>query len=112
MDFAISLSNVVFPALGGDTIIPRWPFPMGQRISTSLAAVVPPGRSSLILSKGNTGVIFSNSMRFLAASGERSFTLEIKSSAPNFSPEAFFLVIPFIISPVFRLNLLICEGDT
>ena len=34
MDLAISFNSVVFPALGGETIIPLWPFPMGETIST------------------------------------------------------------------------------
>ena len=39
VDFAISFNRVVFPAFGGDTIMPRCPFPIGEIISTIRMAV-------------------------------------------------------------------------
>ena len=43
------VNNVVFPAFGGDTIIPLCPFPIGETRSTIRIAVVQPGFSRRIL---------------------------------------------------------------
>ena len=59
IDLAMSFRSVVFPALGGDTIRPLWPLPMGERMSTILIAISRPVLSILSLSFGKTGVISS-----------------------------------------------------
>ena len=38
--WATCFNRVVFPAFGGDTIMPRWPLPMGARRSITRIAVV------------------------------------------------------------------------
>ena len=70
IEWAICFMIVVFPALGGETIIPRWPLPIGEsrsmiRVVTSAA----PGVSSLSFASGNSGVRSSNRGRFRASSG-------------------------------------------
>ena len=39
IELAISLSTVVLPALGGETISPRWPLPIGAIRSTIRASM-------------------------------------------------------------------------
>ena len=50
--FAIFFNNVVFPTLGGATIIPLWPFPIGDIKSIILIAYSFGTVSNLILSSG------------------------------------------------------------
>jgi len=69
-------------------------------------------RSSLSLLLGNIGVISSKFLRFIASAGCRPFTVFTYKSALNFSVEVLILVFPLSISPVFRLNLLIWDGET
>ena len=47
IDFAICFKSVVLPAFGCDTIMPRWPLPMGENRSTILVETPQPGYSSL-----------------------------------------------------------------
>ena len=58
IDRAICFMIVVLPALGGDTIRPRWPFPIGEMRSMIRAVmfVGSPGVSSVSFSSGNSGV--------------------------------------------------------
>ena len=65
---ATSFSRVVFPALGGDTIMPRCPLPMGLTRSITLMATLLPGVSSLMRSSGKMGVISSKALRLDASS--------------------------------------------
>ena len=63
MERAICFIIVVLPALGGETIRPRWPFPIGE-IRSMIRAVMLVGSSacsSLSRSSGNSGVRSSNS---------------------------------------------------
>ena len=60
MLFAIFFNNVVFPTFGGATIIPLWPFPIGQIKSIILIAYSVGTVSSLILSSGYIGIKSSN----------------------------------------------------
>ena len=67
MDFAISFNSVVFPAFGGDTIIPRCPLPTGEIRSTIRMATFLESRSIRIRWFGKIGVI-SSKLHLLAAS--------------------------------------------
>ena len=63
---------MVFPAFGGETIMPRWPLPMGATRSMILAvmsSVLPLPRSSAIISAACNGVRFSKSTLLRAFSG-------------------------------------------
>ena len=73
MAFAIFFISVVFPAFGGATIMPLWPFPIGAMISIILVAIFSGSASSTSLSFGYTGVSLSKSLRFAAVSGLMSF---------------------------------------
>ena len=72
MAWAMCCSMTVLPALGGETIRPRWPLPMGAmmsmmrpvRFSSALMS-----RSRCIGMLGCSGVRFSNRILFLAFSG-------------------------------------------
>ncbi len=68
MDFATSFNKVVFPALGGDTIIPRCPLPTGLTRSITLMAMLLPAVSRRMRSLGKIGVISSKALRFEASS--------------------------------------------
>ena len=110
MLFAIFFNKVVLPTLGGATIIPLWPFPIGDIKSIILIAYSLLSVSSLILSFGYIGV--NSSKRFLLAafSGDSPLTSPTNINEGNFSP-SLHLAIPFIISPVSNLNLLIWTTD-
>ena len=54
--FAVSFNNVVLPAFGGETIIPRCPLPIGLTKSITLMAVLCPSVSRWSLSFGKIGV--------------------------------------------------------
>ena len=111
-DFAISLSNVVFPALGCETIMPRCPFPIGEMRSTTLIATLAPGLSRRSLSFGNIGTRSSKLVRFCATSGVYPLTVVRYKRAWNFSRSDFTFILPFTISPVFKLKRRICAGAT
>ena len=91
---------------------PLCPFPMGATRSMSLmeSSLLP--LSSLSLSYGNTGVRSSKSGLLMAVPGSSPLTVSTYKSAPNRSPSLGSLVMPLILSPVFKLNLRICAGDT
>ena len=110
---AIFLRSDVLPALGGATITPLCPFPIGHTMSISLelksfSLLV----SSLNLSFGYIGTNVSNLFLPIAFSGLSPFTFSTKISALNFSPSLGYLTFPSTSSPVLKLNLLICAGDT
>ena len=48
----------------------------------------------------------------MALSGDSPFTFSTNNSALNFSPSFASLTFPSTSSPVLKLNLLICEGET
>ena len=92
--FAICFSNVVFPALGGDTIKPLCPLPTGdimsiKRVDNSLGVV-----SRIIMSSGNTGVKFSNLSLFLEPSGSVSLTFSTLTRPKYLSPSFGGLTFP------------------
>ena len=68
IDRAMSFRIVVLPALGGDTISPLWPLPIGAIRSTTLIARDSPCLSSFTLSFGKIGVRSSNATLFLIMS--------------------------------------------
>ena len=112
MDFAASFKSVVFPAFGGETIMPRWPFPIGLTRSTIRIAMLPPGRSRRSRSSGKTGVISSKLPRRMIWSSGRLLTLFKYKRALNFSVADFTLVFPRMISPVFSPKRRIWDGET
>ena len=80
MALATSLSKVVFPVLGCDTIMPRCPFPMGANRSMSRVLTVPRAVLNLKRSCGNSGVKNLKGTRFLIHSGLRPLTLLTSNS--------------------------------
>jgi len=79
MPLAMALSSIVLPALGGETISPRWPRPMGAirsitRVDRLLAVV-----SSLSWRLGKMAVSDSKYGRCLATSGSTPFTVSTRS---------------------------------
>ena len=86
--WAIVFMTVVLPALGGDTISPRWPFPIGA-IRSMIRHVMSPGcvRRSRggSRSSGNSGVRSSKRGRSRACSGSMPLTSSMRSSAGFFS---------------------------
>ena len=79
MALATSFSTVVFPALGGDTIRPRWPKPIGAiRLSMRVDMI----RGKVSKSKrtsGKIGVRRSKLARFLISCGFSPFTASTRS---------------------------------
>ena len=110
--FATFFSKLVLPALGGATINPLCPLPIGDIKSISLVAISLWLLSKVNLSSGYIGVNNSNAFLCIAVSGFSSFIFWTYKRALNFSPVLGCLVIPFTLSPVFILNLLIWDGDT
>jgi len=87
IDVAIVFMMKVLPALGGDTIRPRCPFPMGATRSM-IRAVMFVGSapfSSRNFSSGNSGVRSSNLGRLRACSGSPPLTVSMRSNAGFFS---------------------------
>jgi len=63
---------MVLPALGGDTMRPRWPLPIGAHrsiVRAVMSSVEPLPISSFSREVGNSGVKFSNRTLFFAFSG-------------------------------------------
>ena len=112
MLWAIFFKRVVLPALGGATITPLCPFPIGHIISISLEDKSEELVSNFILSFGYIGTRFSKFFLPIAFSGCSPFTFSTYNKALNFSPSLASLTFPIISSPVLRLNLLIWAGDT
>ena len=70
MALATFFKSVVLPALGWETIMPRWPLPMGAIMSISRSEMsLPSGRSSRSRSSGYTGTSESKGLRWRAMSG-------------------------------------------
>ena len=81
MPSAICLSTVVFPAFGGDTTMPRCPFPIGATRSMMRCVMSFGSPSRRKRSSGNSGVSLSNSRRCRAVSGSTPLTVSICSNA-------------------------------
>src|SRR6266702_4257196 len=76
--------STVFPALGGETIRPRWPLPIGAMMSMMrLVMFSSPfmSRSSFRCLSGCSGVRFSNRILCLEDSGASALTLSTLTSA-------------------------------
>ena len=112
MDLATSFNRVVLPALGGDTIIPRCPFPTGLTRSMTRMATLQPAVSRRIRSLGKMGVISSNALRFDASSMVYPLMVLMNNSALNFSCWVLILLLPRRMSPVFRPKRRIWLGAT
>ena len=72
--FAICFKTVVLPALGGETIMPRWPLPIGATMSMIRSAIAIGPFSKRNRSSGNRGVNLSKWGRWAAASGSMPLT--------------------------------------
>ena len=66
----------------------------------------------LSFSSGNKGVKYLNGILSLTCSGVLPLISETSISAKYFSFSFGGLILPKIVSPVFKPNNLICEGDT
>ena len=90
IDWAICFMTVVLPALGGETMSPRWPLPMGASRSTmrGVRSVFPSIVSMLSFSSGKSGVRSSNRGRRRATSGSMPWTLSTRNNAGYFSFDA------------------------
>ena len=71
IDWQIFLRIVVLPALGGETIKPRWPLPMGLTMSIARPVMESLPCSILSGSLGYTGVRSENLGRCLTSSGSK-----------------------------------------
>ena len=87
IEWAICFITVVLPALGGETIMPRWPLPIGESRSTIRAVrlSLSPGISRFSRESGNSGVRSSKRGRLRASSGSRPEMESMRSSAGYFS---------------------------
>ena len=87
IEWAICFITVVLPALGGDTIMPRCPLPIGESRSTIRAVrlSLSPGISRFSRESGKSGVRSSKRGRLRASSGSMVEILSMRSSAGYFS---------------------------
>ena len=88
---------------------------MGDARSIILAvrsSTLPEPCSSFSLSSGKYGVKFSNKALVLTFSGSSKFISETFNRAKYLSLSFGGLTDPDIVSPVLKLNFLICVGDT
>ena len=115
IDRAICFMIVVLPALGGDTIRPRWPFPIGE-IRSMIRAVMLVGSSassSRSRSSGNSGVRSSNRGRAAGLRRGRSpLTVSMRSSAGFFSLRLAGRLAPVRRSPLRSPNWRTCLTET
>ncbi len=84
MALAIACSTKVLPALGGDTMSPRWPLPMGATRSMIRVVSTPGSVSRRSRSWGYSGVSFPNSSRPRASSTGWPLTESTRTIALNF----------------------------
>ncbi len=102
IDVAIVFITVVLPAFGGDTMMPRWPLPIGDTRSMMRAVMLlgSLGSSRRSFSSGNSAVRSSNRGRRLAASGSPPLTVCTSSSAGFFSLRPAGRLSPVTWSPL------------
>ncbi len=113
--FAMDCSTIVLPALGGDTISPRWPLPIGATRSMTRVVRLPGVVSRRRRSCGYRGVSFENSGRLRAASSGPPLTVSIRTRGVNFSlrsPSGGAFVAPVMASPLRRPLLRTIDSDT
>ena len=109
---AICFRIVVFPAFGGDTTMPRWPFPTGAIMSMIRSATPVGACSRRNRSSGNNGVSLSKFGRCFAVSASRPLTFSIRNSAWYFSLSFGLRTCPVTVSPLRSMNRRICESET
>ncbi len=112
MAAAMSLSTVVLPALGGDTMRPRWPLPMGAVRSMTRAVVVDLPCSIHRRSSGKMGVSSANFGRRAMSSGDAPFTAVTFCRAANLSLGRAGRVMPETMSPLRRPFLRMVASPT
>ena len=115
MALAIDCRIIVLPALGGETIRPRWPLPMGQIRSMIRVVMLVGSVSSRSLSCGYSGTSLENSGRDADRSGSRPSTLSSRTSALNFSrrsPSRGWRTAPSMTSPLRRPCLRTWDRET
>ena len=112
MPFAICLRMVVLPAFGGETTMPRWPFPIGATMSMIRSATDTGPFSSRKRSSGKSGVSLSKFGRARAASTSIPFTLSISSSAKYFSLSLGRRTRPATVSPLRSENRRTWDSET
>jgi hypothetical protein len=110
IDLTIDFTIVVLPALGGETIIPRWPFPIGESRSIIRAVMLlgSPSISMRSFSSGNSAVRSSNFGLVLAISGSMPLMESMRSSAGFFSLRFAGRAAPTMASPLRRPNWRTC----
>ena len=104
IDLAIVFMIVVLPAFGGDTMMPRWPLPIGDTRSMIRAVMFAGslGSSRCRFSSGNSAVRSSNRGRRRACSGSAPLTVSTSSSAGFFSLRPAGRLVPVMWSPLRR----------
>ena len=114
IELAISFRIVVLPALGGDTINPLWPLPIGAIKSIILPTIFSglPGTSNIKRSSGNRGVSLLKSTRLASNSGSAPLTTFGSINAGNFSFCLGALMGPSTKSPLRILYFLILPAGT
>ena len=104
IDLAIVFITVVLPALGGDTMMPRWPLPIGDTRSM-IRAVMFVGSflsSSISFESGNNAVRSSKFGRRFASSGLAPLTVYTSSRPGFFSLRPAGRTLPVRWSPLRR----------
>ena len=103
MAFAICWMIIVLPALGGETMRPRWPLPTGATRSMTRGVYAFAEVSMRSCSEGYSGVSLPNSRRDLASSGAMPLTESTRTSALYFwrwrSPSRGSRTAPATASP-------------
>src|SRR5580765_266182 len=112
MELAMFCNSMVLPVRGGATISPRCPLPTGVSRSITRALTFSRTVSSFRRSCGYSGVRLSNRILLRASSGDSKLTASILTRAKYFSPSCGGRTWPLMVSPVFRSNLRIWEGET
>ena len=109
---ATSLSNIVLPVFGWDTIIPLCPLPIGAKRSIILVDIVLCLSANLNFSWGNNGVKCSKATLSLTTWGSSPFILLTLIKGKYFSPSFGGRTCPKTVSPVLSPKSLICDCDT
>src|SRR5207253_1317456 len=97
MEWTICFMIVVLPAFGGETMRPRWPFPIGETRSTMrpVRLLGSPGISRRSFSSGNRGVRSSKRGRVLAAAvGEGGVEAPVAAPPPAAPAAALAVALP------------------
>ena len=108
-------SSIVLPALGGDTMRPRCPFPIGaarSMIRAVRSSVLPLPCSRVKRDWGKSGVRFSKRILLRAFSGRSRLSWSTLSSAKYRSPSFGGRILPDTVSPVRSPNRRIWLGET